>query len=927
LHQLGSTATFERSRVTMDRDARLIVGIDLGTTHTVVAWADPSVDQGRATQIFAVPQLVTLGSIEARPMLPSALYAPLAGEAEADPFGDAPWIVGEAARKRGAEVPGRLVSSAKSWLSHPGVDRTAAVLPWGISEDDEDAPPRISPVEASARLLLHVRRAWDAEHPACPLAEQEIVLTVPASFDEVARELTVLAAEQAGLSVRLLEEPQAAFYDFMRSAGSAKLEALLDASSGRTLVLVCDVGGGTTDLSLIGLTRGESGEPKIARLAVGNHLLLGGDNMDLALAHLAEPRLNVEGKLDAQRFAQLVSACRAAKERLLGDAPPEAASVTLLGSGTKLIGNTLTARLARGEVERLVLDGFFPMEPRHAKPRRGRSALVAFGLPYEPDVALTRHVALFFSKHAPGEAAPHALLLNGGVFRAARLRARIAEAIGAWGGPELRVLDAGDPDLAVARGAVAYGLTLRGHGPRIGGGSARGYYVALAEQADKERLGVCVVPRGAEEGVRFVVRDRVFALTVGRPARFELFASDEVAALAPGSLVPLDPERFQSLPPLTATLQGEGGVRERHVLLEGELTAVGTLDLACVEITDEARRFRLSFGLRGARESEHVAPSAAPPSRNLDDARATIDRVFGPTKQEIEPRDAKGLIRELERLLRDRATWTTPTTRALFDALIVHRRARRRTAAHERTFWLLAGYCLRPGFGHPLDDERVRLLTPLLFERLAFAETRVWQQLWIAGRRVAGGLDEAAQTRLRDLIDPFLAPSEVKLKKPKGLRPEALDDLLAMAASLERVSAARRSELGGWLLERTWTESDPGLWAAIGRIGARIPTYASAHHVVSARSAERWLDHLLREKWAELPTAINAAVELARRTGDRARDIADPLRHEVERRLVASGAADAQVRAVREVVLASESDRVAFFGESLPVGLRLTEPS
>jgi molecular chaperone DnaK (HSP70) len=910
----------------MARDARLILGIDLGTTHTVVAWTDPAIDRGATTELFAIPQLVTLREVEARPLLPSFLYAPLAGETHVDPFGDAPWVVGEAARRRGAEVPGRLVSSAKSWLSHPGVDRTAAVLPWGVREDDEDRAARLSPVEASARLLRHVRRAWDDQFPSRPFAEQELVLTVPASFDEVARELTVLAAEQAGLSVRLLEEPQATFYDFMRRVGPAKLEALLDACSGRALILVCDVGGGTTDLSLIRLARGPAGEPELTRLAVGSHLLLGGDNMDLALAHLAEPRLGIEGKLDAPRFAQLVGACRAAKERLLGDAPPDEAAVTLLGGGARLIGNTLTARLTRGEVERVVLDGFFPIEPREARPRRARGALLAFGLPYEPDVALTRHVAAFFAKHAPTDAAPHALLLNGGVFRAARLRARIAEAVGAWGGPELRVLDEDSPDLAVARGAVAYGLALRGFGTRIGGGSARGYYAALAAPGDGERLGVCVVPRGAEEGVRFVAQGRVFALTVGRPARFELFSSHEVAALAPGSLVPLDPERFRALPPLTTTLRDEGGARgEAHVVLEGELTAVGTLDLACVETDGDGRRFRLSFGLREDSEAEPLRRSAPPPSRNLEDARAAIDRVFGPKKQDVAPREVKDLVRELERLLRDRSTWTTQTARALFDALILHGRARRRSAEHERVFWLLAGYCLRPGFGDAQDEPRVDALRPLLFERLAFAEPRVWQQLWIAGRRVAGGLDEPTQTRLRDLIDPFLAPSEAKLKKPKGYRPEALSDLLAMAASLERVSAARRSELGGWLLERTWTESDPGLWAAIGRIGARVPAYASAHHVVSSRSAERWLDHLLREKWSELSTAIGAAVELARRTGDRARDVGEPIRHEVQRRLVASGATDAQVRAVTEVVLVSESDRVAFFGESLPVGLRLTE--
>src|SRR6185436_947404 len=268
--------------------------------------------------------------------------------------------------------------------------------------------------------------------PDAPLDAQEVVLTVPASFDEVARELTLEAAQSAGLSVRLLEEPQAAFYDFMQRAGAGEIQALLERAGGDALVLVCDVGGGTTDLSLIRVTRAEGAQPfAVERVAVGHHLLLGGDNMDLALAHLAEPRL-AEDKLDAARFGQLVSACRAAKERLLGHDAPESARVTVLGHGSKLIGNTLSADIAREEAERLVLDGFFPAAPRDARPERRRAGLVAFGLPYERDVAITRHVASFCARHAPAAAGPHALLLNGGVFKAARIVERLVSAIAAW---------------------------------------------------------------------------------------------------------------------------------------------------------------------------------------------------------------------------------------------------------------------------------------------------------------------------------------------------------------------------------------------------------------------------------------------------------------------------------------------------------------
>ncbi|MFT3774555.1 MAG: Hsp70 family protein [Minicystis sp.] len=908
------------------------VGIDLGTTHTVVAAADLA--STTPPEVFPVPQLVTPAEVEARALYPSCLYAPVGGERAADPWSEAPWVSGELARRRGAEVPGRLVASAKSWLCHPSVDRAAAILPWGADEEATDLP-RISPIDASARYLAHVRRTWDAAHPEEPLAKQEVVLTVPASFDEVARELTLEAAKRAGLAVRLLEEPQAAFYDFMARAGAGEIEALLDRSGGEALVLVCDVGGGTTDLSLIRVKRAEGAPPyAVERVAVGHHLLLGGDNMDLALAHLCESRLiEPPGKLDAGRFGQLVSACRSAKERLLGEGAPDRARVTVLGQGARLLGNTLSTEITREEAERVVLDGFFPAAPRDARPDRRRAGLVAFGLPYERDVAITRHVAHFFARHAPEASGPRALLLNGGVFRAARIVERLLAAIGAWGGPPVEVLPHVDPDLAVARGAVAYALARRGRGVRIGGGAARGYYVGLELEKGAARRAICVVPRGAEEGVPAVAEGRTLALVVGRPVRFDLFASDETSDRA-GDVVTLDEDRFEALPPVAVAFGAAKKADDVKVQLEGELTAIGTLDLACVEVAEPRRRFRLAFQLRAEGEPGSATPappsvmppSAMPGGKRVDDAREAIERVFGKGRPDVAPREVKDLLRELERLVGERSGWTLSLSRALFDTLAPSHKSRRRSADHERVFWLLAGFCARPGFGDPLDAQRVAMLAPLFAEKVVFpAETRNWQQFWIAWRRLSGGLDEAAQTAMRDVIDPLLAPSEARLKKPKGWKAEAADDLLDLASVLERVPAARRSELGGWILEKTWTSKDPRLWAAIGRIGARVPAYASAHHVVSPPVAERWVDHLLREKWDALPSAPQAAVQLARVTGDRARDVSERTRREVERRLVAVGAKAEWVRAVREFVAVEEAERAALFGEGLPVGLRLVE--
>jgi molecular chaperone DnaK (HSP70) len=908
---------------------RFAVGIDLGTTNTVVAWAP--LDRPAPARIFEIPQLVSAGEVGARPLLASALFAP------PDPTGDVPWVIGEYARSRGAQVPGRLIVSSKSWLAYAEVDRTAPILPWGGGED----APKLSPVDAGARLLAHLRAAWDAQHEDAPLAEQEIVLTVPASFDEVARELTVDAARRAGIAPKLLEEPQAAFYDWMTNAGPEGVAKLLASTGGEAVVLIVDVGGGTTDLSLVRV----SGVDRVTRVAVGPHLLLGGDNMDLALAHACEPRLARAGeRLDGARFAQVAAACRTAKETLLGESPPEDAPVTVLAAGANLVGGARTTRLTREETKRIVLEGFWPIVPADSRPQRVRSALVAFGLPYEREVAVTRHVAAFVARHLPAGTLPNAVLLNGGVFRAARIGDRMIATLAGWrAGERIERLSDSDPDLAVARGAVGYALARLGRGVRIGGGAGRGYFVGIAgdgpDAVPGERHAVpariaraiCVVPRGAEEGTVYAARGRTLALAVGRPVRFDLLASDAVDARA-GDVVDVDDECFARLPPL-ATAIDAGAARDLRVSIEGELTPVGTLDLACVEVgASPARRFRLAFRLREGPSPDETSASVRPPSasapvpsRRIEPALELIDRAFGKARGGAGGREAKDLLRELERCLGERSQWTTETNRALFDALVADARARRRSADHERVFWLLSGWCVRPGFGDPDDPRRAFALAALFDERLSFpGEARGWQQFWIAWRRTAAGLDEAMQSKIRDFADGYLAPAGAGLKRPK--KPAlSLDDALDMASSLERTAPQRRVELGSWVIERTWTDRDPRLWSAVGRLGARVPAYASVHHVVAPHAAERWLDHLLREKWHEVPTAAQAAMRLARRTGDRARDVGEGIRREVERRLVAAGADAQWVLAVREIVPVDERERVAFFGDSLPPGLRLVE--
>ncbi|KVE79470.1 molecular chaperone DnaK [Burkholderia cepacia] len=911
---------------------RYTVGIDLGTSNTVVAYVEAGSD---AIRVFDVEQLVGPGAVAAQPLLPSVRYHPAAGElppdtlrlpwaaaakASANAAGDPPAVIGRYARTLGAQVPGRLVTSAKSWLSHASVDRLAAILPWGAA----DGVDKVSPVDASASYLAHVRDAWDARFPDAPLAKQDVILTVPASFDDGARALTVEAARRAKLpALRLLEEPQAAFYDWLYG----QRDTLRDTFAAARRVLICDVGGGTTDLTLVDVAPGDDGEPTFTRVGVGNHLMLGGDNMDLALARLVETRLTEPGtRLSAASLSQLVERCRAAKERLLGDDAPASVTVTLLGAGSRLVGGARSAELTRQEVEQIVVDGFFPQVEAGELPRRARAAIVEFGLPYASDAAVTRHVAAFLQRHAEGPL-PDTLLLNGGVFRAGALAGRLAQTLGAWRGAPLDVLHNAHPDVAVARGAVAYGLARAGHAPRIGGGSARSYFLVLDDgAADSAARGVCLLPRGAEEGREIRLDDRTFALQLGQPVRFHLMSTVAETPYRAGDLVDLDGGDFVRLPPIATVVDAKAGgdARETPVKLTASLTEVGTLEMHCIATDDAARRWKLEFQLRGDApvHGDDAAPARHP---RLDQAIELIERSFGSKAAGVAPKDTRRLRAQLEQVLGAREAWDVALARELFDALLARARRRRRSADHERAWLNLAGYCLRPGFGHPLDAWRIEQLWPLFDDGIQYVtDGQVWSEWWTLWRRVAGGLDDDAQAQVRDAI-AFLEPSDDKRRKlpfdPGKVGPA---DMTRLSASLERLPVERKVELAERLIAQLQKPAERALCAwALGRIGARRPFYGSAHSVVPAEVAGGWLDALFALDWKQVEPAAFAAAQIARMTGDRSRDLPDVTRDAVIKRLSAANASPAWIDMVREAIAFDEADTVRVFGETLPAGLKL----
>ncbi len=923
--------------------SRYIVGIDLGTTHTVVAYTET--DNSAAIQLFNIEQLVGLGEVAARPLLPSLRYHPAADELSPADL-QLPWvqddnaIVGTLARQLGAQVPGRLVASAKSWLSHPSVDRTAAILPWGAAEEID----KISPVAASASYLRHVRRAWDHQFPDHPLQQQRLVLTVPASFDEAARALTLEAARLAGLpQMRLVEEPQAAMYDWLYRHRQDQVNAL-----GKVrLVLVCDVGGGTTDLTLIKISHGPTG-PQLTRIGVGDHLMLGGDNMDLGLAHLAESRLATDGaRLGTARLSQLLQQCRNAKEQLLAENAPEQISVTLLGSGAKLIGGTRSTELARDEVWRMLLDGFFPVVAADEQRQRSRGGIVEFGLPYAADPAITRHVAAFLNHHArasrealgsdaPDEGllpTPDALLLNGGVFRSSALTERLIDVISSWRGGRPTLLSNPHPDTAVACGAVAYGLATLGKAPKIGGGSARSYFLLLGgdtqnQNQNQNRQGICVLPRGSEEGHEIQLSEQTFALRLGQPVSFRLMSSTADTEYQVGQIVDLIGDEFSPLPPLVSVMRHEADTAERElpVQLTATLTEVGTLEMYCVSLVDSSQRWKLEFQLRGQGNTHAAAErvnAQLPPqfSQSVD----RIHRIYDNRSHEVQEKEVKRLRSELEKQLGDRNHWDTPLLRELFTPLMEGGRKRRRTADHERVWFSLTGFCLRPGFGYPLDDWRVQQLWSIYEQGVQYGnENQNWSEWWTLWRRIAGGLDEQAQTQILNDIAYYLQPPGKSHVKRSGPKRQGYDDMVRVAAALERVSAQRKEEIGGWLAERLRKPSENSqTWWAVGRIGARVPFHGSAHNVVARSVAEEWLKQLLTLDWKKIEPASFAATLLARVSGDRERDLDQTLRNEVQRRLENVKAPASWLRMVQEVVELDESDERRMFGEALPAGLKL----
>ncbi|MDR0307378.1 MAG: hsp70 family protein [Chitinispirillales bacterium] len=983
-------------------ESRYIVGIDLGTTNTSVSFVDTmtggrqgAAGRGNGRQLlsaltiedFAVLQVVSPGEFDARELLPSFHYEAAPQEFTSGSL-DLPWnnagnllINGVFARSHGSKVPGRLIASAKSWLSHSGVDRTAPILPWQTAAEDVE---KISPVEASSRFISHIRCAWNYNHPQDLLENQDVVLTVPASFDEVARELTVTAAKAAGLTnIVLLEEPISAFYSWIHRNSSDWQSKLTPGQR----ILICDIGGGTTDFTLIEVRTDDKAGISFHRIAVGDHLILGGDNLDLSLAYMVENRVTGGKRLTARRFSALVRSCQFAKETLLGDNPPQQATVNVPGEGSSLIGGAVQGHISRDEAQKILLDGFFPLVSLYERPVTRQSGFQEFGLPYAPDAAVTKYLAAFLTANADTKlqmntsgagARPDIVLFNGGVLTPRIVKKRIVDVLENWfrrDDPQWTpvVLENERPELAVSRGAAYFGIVRRGAGVRISAGLARSYYIGIEVPSEETResayqhkeaaddspspdsyedparekntlpkKALCLVPAGLQEGQTINVTGRAFELLIRQPVEFPLYISSVRTVDKPGDVIEIDPLEMHAVPPIRTVLRSGKGMEAGSVTvtLHAALTEIGVLDMWCSERNGN-RRWKLQFDIRSATRTDvaaHAGTGEQAGFLDADTVTACNDLIINTFRTDLgrvgDPRD---LIKRIEeRCGIERLQWPPSFLRSLWETALECEPGRRIDPTYEIRWLNLLGFTLRPGFGVAVDDWRVKQTWQIF--RLGVVHRRnqaCMAEWWILWRRIAGGLTQGQQ---RALVQPLVSllkssckdngePGRGRKQNKSGAERcgiHELAEIWRLAASLEHLTKAVKKELGETALKlacRANPLTNASVWS-LGRFGSRVPMYGSLSEIVDIETVEGWLK-LLIEKASPSETLALSLMQMSRMTKDRYRDIDDSLRKEVSDFLRRHAAPAHYADLVEKGGSLAQEERNAIFGEQLPSGLRV----
>jgi len=904
-----------------------IIGIDLGTTNSALAYVSLA---GEAPAVpLPVTQWETPDALVEALTLPSFLYLPdeaLAAQLLGRTPGTQAWIVGRLARRRSGETPGRVVRSAKSWLCHHTADRSASILPWGY--DDLAPEQKISPVRASALILNYLRGAWNDRFPDSPFDEQDVTITVPASFDAAAQRLTLNAAAEAGFptGARLLEEPQAAFYRWLEQHQAAA-PPWPESGGGQTRhVLIVDIGGGTSDFSLFALRFGAGALPDISRVAVSEHILLGGDNIDLALAVLLESRLAGErGRISGTQWDQLVAACRDLKEQALSGAATDRFTVALPGRGSSLVAGAQTAILTREEIERLVLDGFFPACDASARPYRAQAGLRDWGLPYAADSAVTHHLADFLRDRPRVDA----VLFNGGSLDSPLLRRRLLDQIGAWqDGTRPIELENAEPDLAVASGAARFGKLLHNQSGRIAAGAPRAVFLQAQTGEDGAPALVCVLPRNAAAEQLFEIELPGLQLRADQPVGFQAWSSTRHGRCKAGDVLEFDSAAFHALPPLQTIIRTDaaaGGNRTVPVRLAAKMNALGLLQLSCVSTDPQLpQSWPLEFNLRPHEQGTAVGQPPAPvepnaPAEALEAAGRQIATVFVRPPPKGSKLTANAILKDLERTVgTPRHAWNAALLRALWPALNDAMPGRKLSVEHEEAWLTLAGFLLRPGFGFAQDARRMDDLWRLREAGLCFPGKRGKVQEYILWRRVAGGLSGERQQEL-------LAAEIDSIRNGR-----ASPELVRLAGSLERLPREAKTGLIQTFTDQALARAEakqhlaPYL-AALGLLLNRAPLYAGPETVVPPELVARAFAAFRDFDWAEaeLQELHTLFLRAARVVGDRNLDVPKALRNQIAGKLEAAGVPPLRTGNIKTFAPVGRTERATLYGESLPPGLML----
>ena len=925
------------------QDKQYVIGIDLGTTNCAVSYVDMTVfkddkltgkkniGKKNLVKVFNVPQLTGHGEFAKISVLPSFLYIP--GKYDISKEGlKHPWkkredlFAGSFARDHGSKIPSRLVSSAKSWLCNQKADRKAKILPWG-SEGFE----KVSPVTATSEYLLHIRNAWNhfVKDEDKFLENQFVVLTVPASFNEEARDLTMEAVKKAGFgsSVTLLEEPLSAFYSWLINHENDWQKYVKTDD----LILVCDVGGGTTDFSLISLKESD-GNPRFERIAVGDHLILGGDNIDLALAKKVESKFKSRSKLTSDKWKTLCHRCREAKEKIL-DKGEASVRITIKGEGRSLIAGTLSADLTKKDVETILLDEFYPyIEPVENLNIDSGKEITDFGLPFEKESAVTRHIIKFLENHRDDvrknfskDPLPDFILFNGGTLKPVLVQERIRQAIGKWfktnESQSPQILENNIPELAVGVGAAYYGLVKQGEGVKVGSGSPRSYYIGISVREENFSKAVCIVERGLDEGSVIDLAHTKYEVRANEPVNFDVYYSSYRSGDKAGEVVAID-ESFSSMTPVQTIIKfGKNGQRKIiPVTIGAEYTELGTLSMYCHSGVSD-HKWKLQFQLRDNQKDIGSSEVQIYDEALIKDACNRIHQIF--TDEFDKDDKLKSIAGQIEKIVgQKKNNWPLPFLRSLADKLIELENTRKYSVNHEAKWFNLTGFCMRPGFGDAFDEERIRKLWKIYLSELKY-EKVIQNRLewWIFIRRIAAGLKAGQQRQFFQTIVPIL----IKGKNSKlKLSPQEQIELWMAAGNMERLLIKDKVILAKFLISilKPGKKQDNMFWV-LSRFGARELLYGSVDRVVPPKEVIKWINQVMKKTWRKNDPVENMVVQISRKTGDRTRDIEQESVLRIVDWMRARKAKDSLIRVVNEKVEMAVKEKSTQFGEKLPAGLVL----